>query len=216
MKNSISKLIDSQLFKWVDRLKSTPQYAQFSSQLEGIPEDYGKFVNQGITYFISFFPFVILLAMGIYFGLAQSVITEKRELLEQLIETNTLAKEAEMYSGNLVGKLKISGLSEVKSEIARIASQQGIESSGVSVETFDAKTVGGLTKSQATIKINALKTPELISLLRVLAVNEKFKISNIELKRRSDSISGSLSLIYFAKEVEEAPVEEGDAPKGGK
>ena len=216
MKKSISKIIDSQLFKWVDQLKSTPQYSQFSTQLEGIPEDYGKYVNQAITYTISFFPILILLAMTIYFAIAQSTISEKRELLDKLIETNTLATEAQMYEGELVGRLKISGLNEMKSEIAKIASAQGIEATSVSVETFDSQTVGSLAKSQATLKLRKLNTPELISLLRVLAVNEKFKISSIELKRTTDSVSGTLSLIYFAKEIEKAPAVEDEEDKGKK
>ncbi len=199
MKNSISKIIDKQLFKWVDQLKATPQYSQFSSQLESIPEDYGKYVNQGLTYFLSFFPIIILAAMGIYFMIAQGTISDKRDLLNQLIDTNSLSSEVQMYERSLVGRLKITSLNDMKNEVSRLAAQQGIEASSLSVETFNTETIGGLNKSKANLKVENLNTPSLIALLRVLAVNEKFKINNLSLKRTTDSISGNISLIHFGR-----------------
>lgn len=199
MKNSLSKIIDKQLFKWVDQLKATAQYSQFSSQLESIPEDYGKYVNQGLTYFLSFFPIIILAAMGIYFMIAQGTISDKRELLNQLIDTNSLSSEVQMYERSLVGRLKITSLNDMKNEVSRLAAQQGIEASSLSVETFNTETIGGLNKSKANLKVESLNTPALIALLRVLAVNEKFKINNLSLKRTTDSISGNISLIHFGR-----------------
>ena len=199
MKNSLSKIIDKQLFKWVDQLKATAQYSQFSSQLESIPEDYGKYVNQGLTYFLSFFPIIILAAMAIYFMIAQGTISDKRELLNQLIDTNSLSSEVQMYERSLVGRLKITSLNDMKNEVSRLAAQQGIEASSLSVETFNTETIGGLNKSKANLKVESLNTPSLIALLRVLAVNEKFKINNLSLKRTTDSISGNISLIHFGR-----------------
>ncbi len=199
MKNSLSKIIDKQLFKWVDQLKATTQYSQFSSQLESIPEDYGKYVNQGLTYFLSFFPIIILAAMGIYFMIAQGTISDKRDLLNQLIDTNSLSSEVQMYERSLVGRLKITSLNDMKNEVSRLAAQQGIEASSLSVETFNTETIGGLNKSKANLKVENLNTPSLIALLRVLAVNEKFKINNLSLKRTTDSISGNISLIHFGR-----------------
>ncbi len=202
MKKSLSKIIDQKLFKGVDQLKSTPQYNQVSSQLESIPEEYGKYVNQFITYTLSFFPLFILLIMGIYFMIAQGRISEKRELLEQLIDTNYLASEANQYQKSLVGRLKITSLTEMKREIAQLAARQGIDDSSLSVESFNTQKIGDLNKSVADLKVKNLNTPDLISLLRVLAVNEKFKIHAIDLKRTTDSISGAISLVHFGKSIE--------------
>ncbi len=202
MKKSLSKIIDEKLFQGVDQLKSTPQYNQVSSQLETIPEEYGKYVNQLITYALSFFPLLILFIMAIYFMMAQSTISDKRELLEQLIDTNYLVSEASQYEKDLVGRLQITSLAEMKNEITRLAGQQGIDSASLSVESFDTQKIGGLNKSKAELKLSNLNTPELIALMRVLAVNEKFKIHNIDLKRTTDSISGNISLIHFGKNIE--------------
>jgi len=199
MKNSVSKIIDKQLFKWVDQLKATAQYSQLTSQLESIPEDYGKYVNQGLTYFLSFFPIIILAAMAIYFMIAQGTISDKRDLLNQLIDTNYLSSEVQMYERSLVGRLKITSLNDMKNEVSRLAASQGIEASSLSVETFNTETIGGLNKSKANLKVENLNTPSLIALLRVLAVNEKFKINNLSLKRTTDSISGNISLIHFGR-----------------
>lgn len=200
MKNSISKIIDKKLFEGVDQLKSTPQYNQVSAQLESIPEDYGKYINQLITYTLSFFPLVILLIMGIYFMLAQSTISDKRELLETLIETNSLSSEATQYEKSLVGKLNIAELPDMKNSLNRLARQQGIDPNSVSVETFNTQRIGGMNKSTANIRISNLKTPELIGLLRVLVVTEKFKVESIDLKRKNNSISGTISLLHFGKQ----------------
>lgn len=200
MKNSISKLVDNQLFKWIDLLKSTPQYSQFSSQLESIPENYGKYVNQGLTYFLSFFPLIILFAMAIYFAIAQSKIEDKRELLNQLIDTSSLATEVSQYERTLVGKRSITNLNDMKKEINRIASQQGISANNVSVETFDTQSIGGISKSKANLKLDDLNTPSLIALLRVLSVNEKFKINSLDLNRTTNAISGNISLVHFGRQ----------------
>ncbi|MAF78823.1 MAG: hypothetical protein CME60_11720 [Halobacteriovoraceae bacterium] len=200
MKNGLSKIIDQQLFKLIDQLKATPQYSQFTSQLESIPEDYGKYVNQGLTYFLSFFPLILLAAMAIYFAMAQSTISDKRELLNQLVETSSLATEVSQYERSLIGRLKISSLNDMKAQINRLASMQGINSGDISVETFNTESIGGITKSKASLKISNLNTPDLMALLRVLAVNEKFKINSLNLKRTTDSISGQISLIHFGRQ----------------
>lgn len=200
MKNGLSKIIDQQLFKLIDQLKATPQYSQFTSQLESIPEDYGKYVNQGLTYFLSFFPLILLAAMAIYFAMAQSTISDKRELLKQLVETSSLATEVSQYERSLIGRLKISSLNDMKAQINRLASMQGINSGDISVETFNTESIGGITKSKASLKISNLNTPDLMALLRVLAVNEKFKINSLNLKRTTDSISGQISLIHFGRQ----------------
>ncbi|MBC97674.1 MAG: hypothetical protein CME63_07990 [Halobacteriovoraceae bacterium] len=200
MKNGLSKIIDQQLFKFIDQLKATPQYSQFTSQLESIPEDYGKYVNQGLTYFLSFFPLILLAAMAIYFAMAQSTISDKRELLKQLVETSSLATEVSQYERSLIGRLKISSLNDMKAQINRLASMQGINSGDISVETFNTESIGGITKSKASLKISNLNTPDLMALLRVLAVNEKFKINSLNLKRTTDSISGQISLIHFGRQ----------------
>ena len=200
MKNGLSKIIDQQLFKLIDQLKATPQYSQFTSQLESIPEDYGKYVNQGLTYFLSFFPLILLAVMAIYFAMAQSTISDKRELLNQLVETSSLATEVSQYERSLIGRLKISSLNDMKAQINRLASMQGINSGDISVETFNTESIGGITKSKASLKISNLNTPDLMALLRVLAVNEKFKINSLNLKRTTDSISGQISLIHFGRQ----------------
>lgn len=200
MKNGLSKIIDQQLFKLIDQLKATPQYSQFTSQLESIPEDYGKYVNQGLTYFLSFFPLILLAAMAIYFAMAQSTISDKRELLNQLVETSSLATEVSQYERSLIGRLKISSLNDMKAQINRLASMQGINSGDISVETFNTESIGGITKSKASLKVSNLNTPDLMALLRVLAVNEKFKINSLNLKRTTDSISGQISLIHFGRQ----------------
>jgi len=199
MKNSISKIIDNKLFEAVDQLKSTPQYNQVTAQLESIPEEYGKYINQLITYTLSFFPLIILFIMAIYFMIAQDKISDKRELLETLIETSSLSSEASQYERTLVGHLKIAELSDMKNTMNRLARQQGIDPNSISVETFDTQRIGEMNKSIANIRISNLKTPELIGLLRALVVSEKFKTENIDLKRINESITGSISVLHFGK-----------------
>jgi len=199
MKNSISQIIDKKLFEAIDQLKSTPQYNQISAQLESIPEEYGKYVNQFITYTLSFFPLLILFIMAIYFAMAQATLSDKRELLHTLIETNSLSSEAIQYEKSLVGKLNISDLATMKNMMNRLAGQQGINANSISVETFDTQLIGGMNKSISDIRIANLNTPQLISILRALAVTEKFKIQNIDLKRKNNSISGNISLLHFGK-----------------
>lgn len=199
MKNSISKIIDKKLFEGIDQLKSTPQYNQVSAQLEAIPEEYGKYINQLITYTLSFFPLLILFIMTIYFAIAQTKISDKRELLETLIETNSLSSEALQYERSLVGKVQISELGEMNSTINALASAQGINPKSISVESFDTQRIGTMNKSMADIRLSNLNTPELISILRALAVKGKFKIQNIDLLRKNNSISGNISLLHFGK-----------------
>lgn len=199
MKNNISKIIDNKLFVGVDQLKSTPQYNQVSAQLESVPEEYGKYINQLITYTISFFPLLILFVMAIYFMIAQSSISDKRELLKSLIETNSLSSEAIQYERSLVGRLNISELGDMKNILNRMVKQQGIDSNSISVESFDTQNIGTMKKSIATIKISTISTPDLISILRSLTVTEKFKIKSIDLNQKNNSISGKISLLHFGK-----------------
>lgn len=199
MKKGPSQAIDEALFKSIDQLKSTPQYSQVANQLDGIPEEYGKYVNQGLTYLISFAPLGLLGILILYFWISHNSISNKKEILADLIEATNLSQKVGAYEKTILSSKAIDDLKPMKDLINSIASRQGIAASNVRVESFKSEFAGEVAKSISTLTLKNLDSPSLFAFMSDLVVSAKFNISNINLSSDSKKISGQLTLVHFGR-----------------
>lgn len=199
MKESIFQKMDEATFKGVDSLKSTPQFSQFASSIEGLPELGQKIVNQGLTYVISFFPLVFLLIGFISTCSMRSNIENREELLEKISTINSYEKKLTRYASELVAPIAILTETDLKAQLSSLAGSIGSSPNSLRVLDYGSEKFGELTETVAVISFKDLSTPKLTAVLDYFLVQQRAKLKEVKLKKTGKTLQGELRILHYSR-----------------
>ncbi len=199
MRESLFKKLDKAIFKAIDNLKLSPQFNQAASSLEGLPDEYQKVANQGITYLITAIPFLILLIFFIINLSVRSRITAKEELIEKIAQMNESQAKVSRIGDNLVSSMSLGSQTSLNKQLSDLSSQFSIESSALALKDYSQSASGSLKKTQATIRFKKLSTNKLSALLQEFVIKKGVRVQKINLKKGSETLSGEIEFYHFAR-----------------
>jgi|GEM_PF-2505481 len=199
MKESLFQKIDEATFKGVDSLKSTAQFSQFASSIESLPELGQKFVNQTLTYLVSFFPLVFLLVGFLSTCTMRSNIEDREELLEKVSTINNYEKKLSRYASELVAPLAILTETDLKAQLSSLAGSIGSSPSSLRVLDYGSEKFGELIETGAVISFKNLSTPKLTAILDYFLVQQRSKLKDFKLKKIGKSLQGELKILHYSR-----------------
>jgi hypothetical protein len=199
LKNFFHKL-DSAVFKLIDNVRGTPQYSQLANAIEGLPDEGQKAVNQGLTYFLSFLPILILLIVLLLNTFTRSRISEKEEIIENITQFNLLRTKSNQIGNDLIGQTPLNGENDLKAKLAQISGSYGLQRNDLDVISFESSKFGDLIQSKATIAFKGLSTPKLFGILDNFLVQERARLDQIKLSKRNASLTGEFSFLHYGRQ----------------
>jgi len=199
MSKNLFKQLDEQVFKGVDNLKSSPQFNQAASSLEGLPEEYQKLTNQAITYAITFIPFLILIILLFINFSVRSRISAKEQLISKIAEMNESQARVARIGDKLVSPMSIGSDSSIKSRLTGLSSQFGLGAMALNLTDYSQSSSGNLKRTQGTINFKQLSTQKLSGLLQEFVISKGVRVQGINLRKSGKTLSGKFSFYHFAR-----------------
>jgi hypothetical protein len=199
MSNSLFKKMDEQTFKLVDNLKSSPQFNQASNSLEGLPDEYQKAANQGITYAVTLIPFLILLILFFVNLSVRGRISDKENIIKTIAEMNEAQGKVSRIGAKLVSSISLGNQSSLRSRLSGLSSQFGIGARSISLSDYSQSKAGNLNRTQATINFKKLSTQKLSALLQEFVVSKGVRVQSINLRKGEKTLSGAFSFYHFER-----------------
>lgn len=195
------KKIDQRIFEGLDKFKSSPNYNSLQDFYNGLEEEQQKLFKGIIILLIFLIPVGI---MGLLnwqnsnlnkdLELRKSIITKASEIMGQ-------GQGIQEISPRVFSMNPIDSDSMMNSRLSSIASSSGIDLSKIRIENFSSDVISStVNKAEADFKFNNLSTDELMNLITNMIQQDKFRISNINIKRNPDTfmLSGIFHGIHYS------------------
>lgn len=193
--------IDHLIFDKIDKFKLTPNYNPIQDFYNGLEEEQQK-VFKGIVILLIFIvPTIILTTIWWQndklknnLALRTSVISKANQIIGQSQGLQEITPR--VFSAN-----PIDGQSMMTSRLSSILSSTGIDLAKIQVSNFNSiKISSNVMKSDAKFSFNNVSTDELMNILMTMISREKFRISQIEIKRNSDTnmLQGNFQAIHYS------------------
>lgn len=203
--------IDHLIFDRIDKFKLTPNYNPIQDFYNGLEEEQQK-VFKGIVILLIFLVPAVLLT-GIWWqndklktnlAMRTSIISKANQIIGQSQSLQEITPR--VFSPN-----PIDGQSMMTSRLSSILSSTGVDLSKIQVSNFNSSKISSnVMKSDAKFSFNNVSTDELMNTLMTMITREKFRISQIEIKRNSDTnmLQGSFQAIHYSSFTPNAEGEE--------
>lgn len=199
--NNIFKKLDVAIFEQIDKFKQTTNYAPIQDFYNGLEEEQQKVFKGAMILLIALLPTLIV---GIFWSQNQNLKADlemRKEMIHKgatiLAETRSIAQVSpQIFSAN-----PIDNNSLMTSKISQILGSQGVELSKVMVSNFQSENLSStLLKSEADFKFQDLATDELMNVFSAMMSREKFKISEVNIKKNlnTNKLEGTFHAVHFS------------------
>lgn len=199
MAKKVFHYIDEATFKGVDNLKAQPQFAQASTALEGLPDEYQKWINQGMTYLLAFLPVLVFLVVLLVATLQRGETEKREDLIQEVSRFNSLNSQISSLGNSLLGRTTLRDKAALEDVLKSFESSYSINPGTIKVMSFEPSTHGNIIEARADIVFQGLSTPKFIALIEMLSIRENSKVFNISLKKGKDSVKGEISFTHFSR-----------------
>jgi len=199
--NNILKKVDVAIFEQIDKFKQTTNYTPVQDFYNSLEEDQQKVLKGFVILLIFLIP---VLFLGILWGQNQNLKADlelRKDMIQKgatiLAETRSLAQIApQVFSANPIDTNSL-----MSSKISQILNSQGIELSKMMVSNFLSENVSStLLRAEADFKFQDLSTDELMNVFTAMISRDKFKISEVNIKKNlnSNKLEGTFHAIHFS------------------
>jgi len=199
MSKKIYQNIDELVFKGINQLKNHQQYNQLLQKIEGVSEDIQKYVYQGISYSISFFPIMILFVVFIFNSGVRGRISEKETVIEEIKKNIKLKNKITSVNSQLLGTIAINDENALKNKLSQVTRNYKLKNKSLSVLEVESEEKRGIIQAKGTILFEQLSTPKLIGVLTEFLVKEKAQIESLKVNKTKDKLKGEFSFSHFGK-----------------
>lgn len=198
---SIFRKMDQAIFEKLDGFRTSTNYNILQDFYNSLEEEQQKIFKLGVISLIVFFPLMLL---GILtwqnsnlnkeLALRSSIVIKAREILDQRSKLDEVAPQ-------VMSNQPISEQSQMSATLSRLLSTMGVDLSKFQVNNFETTAISAtVRRSEADFAFTNLSTDELMNTFSVMLQREKFKISQVDIKRNSDTnlLIGSFHAIHLA------------------
>lgn len=202
MKESLFKKIDTFVFKQVELLKSHPQVTPLLAKIEQLPDAQQKIINQVSTLTLGFSPLFIFLILFFQNVSLRSELNSNEELLSVINNIAQKGNELSQVTRQLAGPQAYEDEAAFSQKMKGMLGGKSIDPSNVLIQSFESgQSTEEITSFTATLAFKRLSTGQLIDVIEGFMVQDKMKMSNVEIFRNEENstLSGTLGVQHIGK-----------------
>jgi hypothetical protein len=197
----ILKKIDQAIFARIDKFKQTTNYNPIQDFYNGLEEEQQKIFKGLIILAIFLIP---LTGLGLVWlqnvnfkqDLATriSIISKANEIIGQSQGLQEITPQ--VFSSN-----PIDSASMMTSRLSSLLSSATVDLSKIQVNNFESVTISShVVKAEADFAFNNVTTDELVNVFTTMISREKFRVSEVEIKRNSDTnmLQGKFHALHYS------------------
>lgn len=198
---NLFKKLDTAIFQQLDKFKQTANYAPIQDFYNGLEEEQQKLFKVGVLFITLMLPISVV---GILWSQNQNLKADlemRKEMISKGAGILADMKSLEQISPQVFSASVIDNNSLLSSKVSQIMQSQGLELSKLMVSNFQSENVSStLLKAEADFKFNDLSTDELMNVFSAMMSREKFKISDVNIKKNllTNKLEGTFHALHFS------------------
>ena len=191
------KVLDTFLFKQVDRYSSSQAHQKVVDLLAPLSEPAQKIVNHALTLVLIALPVLITMTMMISNYELSDNNDKLKETLELVDDIKQGKREVTAISSQVISNGTLANEADLAKRLRGINSKE----SKVQVISFDSAEAGSLTQVISNLKFDKLTLQELRNMLETLQVRERVKINRLRINRDNTTkrLAGEIEISHFSK-----------------
>ena len=203
--------IDQAIFDRIDKFKQSPGYNPIQDFYNALEEEQQKLFKGFIILMTFVIPVMILGLMAWQnnalkddLALRKNIVSKANEIIGQ--SQGLLLVAPEVFSSN-----PIDSESMMNSKVSELMSSMSIDLAKIKISEFNSEPVSSTSmKSSAKFAFTNVTTEELMNIFTLLISREKFRISQVEIKRNPDTsmLAGNFYGIHYSTFTAKAEGEE--------
>jgi len=196
----LMKTIDQFLFENIEKLKVYDQFQEFVENFNNWEEKHQEIFKGVLLGSIFVIPGFILLIFFMINGSSQSKLDTKYEILKVASKITSQKNEVIKLSTKYLGS-PISTKTMLDTQIKGSLGSINIDSTKVTLTSFDNIDEDGLNKITSDIKFKDLSSQNLFGFLRLLTITKKMRIEEIDIKKNTTTnlLEGLITIFHYSK-----------------
>lgn len=199
------KPIDEFLFRIVEEALALPFVRKVADELQALPENQQKAINQILTGLILFVPILLLTILVWSNQRASAEIEIKKEILKISKELQSQKQSINSMGQGLMGPSALQSEQDFTNLMRDLLRGRSISPNSVNISHFDQTPVSdGLVQSIIGLSFSELTTQDITNMLVDFIQYQKVKVQAVEIQKNptTSHLQGSVELIHFSRQME--------------
>ncbi len=203
-KKPIFRAVDEFVFKQIDNLKNSQPYSDAMRQLNSLPDFQLKLVNQISTLVLVSVPLIIFIVLVIININFNSSLEMKRNILSEINNHSAAQKKLQSLGRNIISGAGLENKGAFSRQIVNSISTAGGSKSAIRILDFESTPKDGIVKASGVVRFSKLSTQVLSSFLGDLVDRNKFRVSNLLVKKniKENTVNGQVELHHYGRAPE--------------
>jgi len=203
-KKPIFRIVDEFVFKQIDSLKNSQPYSDAMRQLNSLPDFQLKLVNQISTLVLVSVPLIIFIVLVIININFNSSLQMKRDLLAEINNHSAAQKQLQSLGRNIISGAALATKGAFSRQVVNSISTSGGNKADIRILDFESKPKDGIVKASGVVRFTKLSTKVLSSFLADLVDRNKFRVSNLLIKKniKDNTVNGQVELQHYGRAPE--------------
>jgi hypothetical protein len=198
------KKIDQAIFDRINKFKQTSNYNQIQDFYNGLDEEQQKVFKGASILSLFALPLLFLSLLWWQNGKLKNDLDLRKKIVARANEILGKKQGLQEVKFNVISDSPIDSDSMMTTRLSSLLSSSGVELSKIQVREFNSSSVStDVLRSEADFSFNNVSTDELMNIFIAMIQREKFRISEVSIKRNADSnlLTGKFHAIHFSNIV---------------
>jgi hypothetical protein len=198
----IFKAVDEFMFKIVDEFSALAPIRKINDELEALPEQQQKIINQVLSFIFILIPTVFVISMFLTNQSLRETNRLRSKVLQLYVQNNIQGSQLGSIGQNLIGPTTLENSNDFQQIVRSIQSSRSINVNSVNISHFENVSVGSdLQQSIVGLSFSELTTQDLTILITDLIQRQRVKIQAIEVEKNQTTrfLQGSIEVISFSR-----------------
>ena len=195
--SAIFRPLDEFIFRQVDQLKSSGLYGKISEKMSTLDEGAQKAINHVVTILAISIPLLLILFFLFQNLEKRNELSVKKEINDSISTFLRNQEEIATQGTLLISAVPLKSESELKGKISALVSTRGLNTENISFSNFKQEPQGKNFELTSVDLIFKKFTIQQFTDLSTALLRGKFKFQKVKIEKESDTIKGSLSLLYY-------------------
>lgn len=205
-KKPVFRHVDEFIFKQVDILKNSQPYQEAMRQMNNLNDLQLKVVNQAASIILVAIPLIIFIVILLVNMSMNANLETKRNILTEINSFTTAQKQLQSLGQNIISGAGLSSKKAFSNQVSGSISTAGSSRSNIRILDFESVPKDGILKANGVVRFSKLSTGNLSRFLADLVDRNKFRISNLLVKKnlKDNVVNGQVELLHYGRAPEDA------------
>lgn len=203
----IFKPLDELMFKLIDEINAIAPVRKLLDDLQSLPEDQQKIINQLATFIALVLPIVLVLFLFLGNQKLKSQIHLKEQVLLVSQENHAKNSEISFYGQGLMGPTEVRSQSAFQSVVNDILRSRSLNQNNVNITHFDQFETGSdLVQTVAGLGFSEFTTADFTNFVMDFIQRHRIRVQAVEIEKNPNTgfLQGSVEIIHFSRLTEES------------